>query len=119
MKNEGLANVSRWMEKPERQINDMLSKPPRKTFGEKVAKAMEEAYAKNCDSAPPPGWLVSPSDRTVSTLSARQPRRSVHPAIAAVVQLMEDADEDGKQMVLSVVQAMLKDRTRVQKANAQ
>jgi len=28
--------------KPEGQINDMLSTPPRKSFGEKVARAMEE-----------------------------------------------------------------------------
>mgnify|MGYP006914143939 FL=1 len=29
--------------KPERQINDMLSSPPRKSFGEKVARGMEAA----------------------------------------------------------------------------
>ena len=32
------------LKKPEGQINDMLSDPPRKSFGERIARAIEEQY---------------------------------------------------------------------------
>lgn len=36
-----LADVSRMFGKPDRQIKDMISDPPRKSFGDKVARSME------------------------------------------------------------------------------
>lgn len=39
---DGLASAARRFEKPDRQLNDMLA--GRKSFGEKVARAMEESY---------------------------------------------------------------------------
>lgn len=47
--NGSAAEFSRAVGKPERQINDMLSTPPRKSFGEKVASAMCEKLGKSTD----------------------------------------------------------------------
>lgn len=52
----GLSEASRRFDKPDRQINDMISDPPRKSFGEKVARAMEFAFAPEL----PLGWLDQP-----------------------------------------------------------
>lgn len=49
---DGLASAARRFEKPDRQLNDMLA--GRKSFGEKVARAMEESY----DPSRSPGWLA-------------------------------------------------------------
>jgi len=48
---EGLSVVAKKFKKPDRQINDMIA--GRKSFGEKVARSMEENYAPNS----PRGWL--------------------------------------------------------------
>lgn len=54
---DGLASASRRFQKPDRQLNDMAA--GRKSFGEKVARAMERNY----DAARTPGWLdLPPSD---------------------------------------------------------
>lgn len=54
---DGLASASRRFQKPDRQLNDMAA--GRKSFGEKVARAMERNY----DAARIPGWLdLPPSD---------------------------------------------------------
>lgn len=47
----GLAATARKFGKPDRQIKDMLER--RKSFGEKVARSMEQAY----DPERAPGWL--------------------------------------------------------------
>lgn len=47
----GLAVISRKVGKPDRQIKDMIA--GRKAFGEKVARAIEQAY----DPDAPTGWL--------------------------------------------------------------
>ena len=57
---EGLAVASKRFGKPDRQINDMLAR--RKSFGEKVARAMEKSYSPTAD----PGWLDRPSEEEPS-----------------------------------------------------
>jgi hypothetical protein len=63
-----LADVARMFGKPDRQIKDMITEPPRKPFGDKVARAMEnyaiinghqniypyffDGFKKNSESAP-------------------------------------------------------------------
>lgn len=49
--------------KPEGQINDMLSSPPRKSFGEKVARQMEEKLNL------PAGYFDQPEGRQTSEAS--------------------------------------------------
>jgi hypothetical protein len=51
---DGLSSAAKRFGKPDRQINDMLA--GRKSFGEKVARAMEAAY----DPSRPLGWLDAP-----------------------------------------------------------
>jgi len=53
---DGLANAAKKFGKPDRQLNDMLA--GRKSFGEKVARAMELKYAPDR----PTGWLSNPDD---------------------------------------------------------
>jgi len=53
---DGLTSAARRFQKPDRQLNDMLA--GRKSFGEKVARAMERSY----DPSLPPGWLDLPPD---------------------------------------------------------
>jgi len=48
---QGLSSAARQFGKPDRQLNDMLKK--RKSFGEEVARQMEEKYAEHA----PKGWL--------------------------------------------------------------
>ncbi|WP_150124071.1 hypothetical protein [Cupriavidus nantongensis] len=65
----GLAPVSRRLGKPASQISDMLA--GRKSFGEKIARAMEVAW----DSDRPTGWLDSEaaSDLRSTDLPAKEP----------------------------------------------
>lgn len=55
-----LARVAERMGKPASQIKDMISTPPRKSFGEKVARAMEDHYCATWDKTAPPRFLESP-----------------------------------------------------------
>lgn len=58
VQSEGLSVVARKCGKPDRQINDMLS--GRKSFGEKVARAIEKKYAPE----KPAGWLDAERSRS-------------------------------------------------------
>lgn len=55
IKAEGLSVVAVKVGKPDRQLNDMVA--GRKSFGEKVARAIEKAYA----PSRAPGWLDLPA----------------------------------------------------------
>lgn len=55
IKAEGLSVVAAKVGKPDRQLNDMVA--GRKSFGEKVARAIEKAYA----PSRAPGWLDLPA----------------------------------------------------------
>lgn len=59
---DGLTSAARRFQKPDRQLNDMLA--GRKSFGEKVARAMERSY----DPSLPPGWLDLPPAASPSAL---------------------------------------------------
>lgn len=74
--------------KPEGQINDMLSSPPRKSFGEKVARQIE------VELKLAPGYFDQPSnacaDGRVTQLSAQQPTAPYLTAtIAEIVAILE------------------------------
>ena len=43
-----LADVARMFGKPDRQIKDMIAEPPRKHFGDKVARQIEEFAIEKC-----------------------------------------------------------------------
>lgn len=62
---DGLAVAARQFGKPDRQINDMIA--GRKSFGEKVARDMEENYAPNM----PAGWMSKPNADTSVTDGAK------------------------------------------------
>lgn len=68
---DGLAVVARRMGRPDRQINDMISTPPRKSFGEKVARGMEQKWRENWDSAAPDRFLERLDWLTGETSSSR------------------------------------------------
>lgn len=51
---DGLSSAAKRFQKPDRQLNDMIA--GRKSFGEKVARAMELSY----DPSRRPGWLDEP-----------------------------------------------------------
>ena len=63
IKREGLASAARRFNKPDRQLNDMLA--GRKSFGEKVARAMERSH----DSSLPPGWLDAAPEQHIEKIS--------------------------------------------------
>ncbi|MET3632973.1 S24 family peptidase [Burkholderia sp. 572] len=67
-----LAEVSRRTKKPARQISDMLA--ARKSFGEKVARAMEASW----DPDLPPGWLDSERTDTKATGAPQDPLPKGH-----------------------------------------
>ncbi len=62
IKREGLASAAKRFNKPDRQLNDMLA--GRKSFGEKVARAMERSY----DSSLPPGWLDAAPEQQIEKI---------------------------------------------------
>ena len=65
---DGLASVAKRVEKPDSQINDMLA--GRKSFGEKVARAIEKKYAPDL----PPGWLdKDDAPKSMSCSASEQP----------------------------------------------
>lgn len=59
------------LEKPEGQINDMLANPPRKSFGERIARAMEDKLEL------PQGYFDQPSN-TTTVLEANEPKRAAY-----------------------------------------
>lgn len=64
----GLAAAARRFGKPDRQINDMLAK--RKSFGERVAREMEEVFAPDL----PAGWLDEPMESVKDLVAVAQPQ---------------------------------------------
>ena len=80
---EGLSVAAKRFGKPDRQINDMLAK--RKSFGEKVARAMEKSYNPDAE----PGWLdKSPSAVEEIPATPAQPATAPGPDDWTVEQLM-------------------------------
>lgn len=72
---DGLASAARRFGKPDRQINDMIA--GRKSFGEKVARAMESAY----DPSLPSGWLdgvKKPAKQNTSAYSTEHKATEIH-----------------------------------------
>lgn len=92
---EGLAVAARRFQKPDRQLNDMLA--GRKSFGEKVARAMERNY----DPAMPPGWLDLPPDSALP-LPAPKPGTDDNAPIQAAAELWRSylrADAEAQRVV--------------------
>lgn len=69
----GLAAAARRFGKPDRQINDMLAK--RKSFGERVAREMEEAFAPDL----PAGWLDEPMESVKDLVATTPPQPQPQP----------------------------------------
>ena len=65
VKLHGLAALAHKVDKPDRQINDMIV--GRKAFGEKVARAIEAAY----DPDTPPGWLDVDAEAVTAAREAK------------------------------------------------
>ena len=100
------------IQKPDGQINDMLSTPPRKSFGERVARAIEKSY--NLD----PGYLDSLENSEIDTNNyerlvqraqqAKAPSPKViygqfNSLISEVIELMGTVDEETQRDILGAV----------------
>lgn len=98
--------------KPDGQINDMLANPPRKSFGERIARAIENKYPL------PPGFfddITNASKEHIEALNLRctkveQPAPNVvyaqfNSAITEVIQLMESVDEEAQRDILGAARA--------------
>jgi hypothetical protein len=89
---DGLTSAARRFQKPDRQLNDMLA--GRKSFGEKVARAMERSY----DPSLPPGWLDLPPDAPPlpepSNVSAGLALSPAERALIDAYRLMASADQE-------------------------
>lgn len=77
----GQADVARALERPDRQIADILAE--RSSFGEKIARRMEEAWLKNrkekifLDSAGPPHEVEESADGSHAPEDKQEPQRTV------------------------------------------
>lgn len=72
VKRDGLSSIAKRMKKPDSQINDMVA--GRKSFGEKVARAIEQAFDPNL----PAGWLDTPVNLSeIQNLPVREKKASV------------------------------------------
>lgn len=95
---DGLASAARRFEKPDRQLNDMLA--GRKSFGEKVARAMEESY----DPSRPPGWLdITPT--VAGEFKSDSGGIAVIEASADEAATLEDRIDHASAAVVSVLKA--------------
>lgn len=74
----GLAVVARRAGKPDRQIKDIIA--GRKSFGEKIARAIEAAY----DPDAPLGWLDIDPDVTSDSQEAVKATQTSHPVRDAI-----------------------------------
>lgn len=79
---DGLAETARRFAKPDRQINDMLAR--RKPFGERVARAMERAYAPELRA----GWLDIDPDSPYQTITDGHPPKKVREPNAPIYSVM-------------------------------
>lgn len=94
---DGLSTVAKKVGKPDRQINDMLA--GRKSFGEKVARAIESSYAPDL----PPGWLDTEDKPQRIATAAPDVNVAPGPAISHAEQALLDAyratDAAGKKAI--------------------
>lgn len=95
------------IKKPDGQINDMLADPPRKSFGERIARAIEKAYPL------PPGFLDNIDNASREQLNAslaksqaaKEPNGNVvygqfNSTITEVIELMQQVDDETQRDIL-------------------
>lgn len=99
------------VKKPDGQINDMLSDPPRKSFGERIARSLEQNYQ---PTPLPIGYFDDPKN------AAEQPNHphvsepnnaqiiygSVGRCISEVISLMSELDEHEQREVVGAVKVL-------------
>lgn len=87
--------------KPEGQINDMLSSPPRKSFGEKVARQMETKLGL------PSGYFDQPANSVaagkVAPFAAQQSAPYTTGTIAEIIVILERMEETEQKEALGAI----------------
>ena len=88
--------------KPEGQINDMLSMPPRKSFGEKVARQMEDALGL------PTGYFDQPANSVAAgKVAALGTQQSLKPycigILADIIEILERLGETEQKEALGAI----------------
>lgn len=104
------------VKKPDGQINDMLSVPPRKSFGERIARSLEKSYL---PSPLPSGYLddIKNADEIVyptgdtSNAEAQQNTAAVlygqfNSSIAEVISMMEAMNDTEQREVVGAVKML-------------